>query len=534
MTRTTATVCAVMLLLAVDAGAQPELKALSAVTGSQTDEGITLESSVLAAPGEMRNFVVADLDGDGLDDVIASYSVKDERKPAVEKRFALFLNSKEGFQPVPARTWAVPSHVAAYDVGKFRSGSKIPQLVYFSADGIELVEFHKGEPSAPVRVYEGPSWLLTTDQKNLTRLELLIDVNNDGVNELLLPLGRQTLLLRLAAMAEMAEVAATLALPLKAEIETWAEGVFMFKRIETTSGITTYRLPQIRLGELNGDGKSDIFALYDDRTLVFVQKPDGSFGEKPVEFDFELYTWDDIDRRSKPATIFRIEAADLNADGLTDIVVSRTDQTSLKNLDLLHRTRVYYNRNGKFAPGKPDFSVDLPFWIEMPLIVDVNGDGRLDIAFLFVKFNLWTIVKAIAASSISPQLWVYLQNPDGTFPAKRSDSGSVSKGYQLDRLDSGLGLKPVFADFNGDGWNDMLTNSGVDRYSVLASRSEKGKIFTSGDEAQFRKLKGSYDITLADFENDGRPDVAVRFESMPDHWNEILVLRNRTPRKDRN
>jgi len=522
------TVAAIVLGSTLAAGAA-ELTAPGSVASVKTDENLTLEFGQLSVPGEVRNFAAVDIDGDGLKDVLATYSQKDEKKPMVDRRFALFLNSKSaGFPPNPTRTWAAPVQAAAYDVGRFRSGSKTPQIVYFMPQGIYVSSFDgDGVPSEPVQVYSGDSWYLAVDRKNLTRQELLIDLNGDGVLEALLPRGETVDILKLGAADAQATVAGTLKLPLKTEVETWSEGVMMFKRIETASAILTYRLPEFRVGEFNGDGRPDLYAVRDDKAMVFVQKEGGSFESDPQVFDFDLFSWDDMDRRSKPATIFRIEALDINADGLLDISVARTDQTSLKNLDLKHQTRIYYNKGGRFTVSKPDYSVVLSTWIEMPYFTDVNGDRRLDLAFLYVKFNLWTIIKAITAGSVSPQLDVYVQNADGSFPAKRTDNVSLSKGYQLDRLDSSLGLKPLFADFNGDGWSDAFYNAGVERYSVVLSDKAEGSLFTDGDEASFDGLRGSYHMTLTDFEGDGRPDIAARHENSPAIWNQILVIRNR-------
>ncbi len=516
------------LVLTAIPGSAADLNAPGSVISIQTDENVTLEAGILSTPGEIRNFVVADVDGDGLKDVVATYSLKDEKKSAVDRRFALFLNSRTGLPPNPTRTWAAPVNTVVYDVGRFRSGSKTPQLVYITPKSVLLADFSGGDP---VSVYESDSWFLTPDRKNLTHYDFLLATDPDGVRELILPKGETAEILRLSAGADKAVVSSTLKLTLKADVETWSEGVMMFKRIETADGIITYRLPVLRLLDFNGDGKQDLYAIRDDKAYIYVRKADSSFTEEPQIFDFDLFSWDDIDRRSKPATIFRIEAADINGDGLGDIVVSRTDQVSLKNLELLHQTRVYYNKGGRFSVSRPDFSLKLPYWVEMPFLVDLNGDKKLDLAFLFVKFNLWTMIKAIAASSINTHLWVYLQNPDGSFPSDDSGSITISKGYQLDRLDSGLGMKPVFGDFNGDGWNDVMTNSGVDRYSIKLSNKDKKEILTDGDDADFSKVQGSYDMTSADLEDDGKPDLLVRYENMPTHWNEILVLRNKTVSK---
>ena len=168
-------------------------------------------------------------------------------------------------------------------------------------------------------------------------------------------------------------------------------------------------------GDLNGDGKLDIAALYFPGLLVFLNDGDGTFTQVPG------IAFPDV---SSPMVI-----GDFTGDGILDLAIGDDQSTAL--------TVLKGNGDGTFTqvdgqPGLPQFSNSIT-------TADVNGDGKLDL--------VWS-----GSNTVS----ILLGNGDGTFHA-----GFIQA---LPDTPSEVAV----ADFNGDGRLDLaLTNSTDNTVSIL-------------------------------------------------------------------
>src|SRR5262249_37173934 len=152
------------------------------------------------------------------------------------------------------------------------------------------------------------------------------------------------------------------------------------------------------------------------------------------------------------------------------------------------------NGDGSFRP-RTDRTVGAD--ARAVVVGDFNGDGRLDVA---------------AAEQLSHSVSVLLGNGDGTFAPPRAFAAS---GQDFSPVSMAVG------DVNGDGRADLVINSTGGLDSVIA---QLGVVLGNGD-GTFRApilegpgtTGGDGDVALADFNNDGRLDVAVGGQaSLPD------------------
>ena len=236
----------------------------------------------------------------------------------------------------------------------------------------------------------------------------------------------------------------------------------------------------VAAGDLNGDGKIDLAAVGEsaDRTESVVQillgNGDGTFSTGNSYF-------------SGGNNSDSIALADINGDGKLDIIV--TSACAVGDQKCTH---------GGFVSvllGKGDGSFGNPtsYKPEYPptyvAVVDMNGDGRLDLVVL--------------GGNVS----VFLGNGDGTFQSPISQSAG------------GSGSALAIGDLNGDGHADVAV---VNISGFGSSMSTLGVLLGNGDGTLqppvLYSLGGTTypaSVAIADLNADGKPDLVVSNQSAP-------------------
>jgi len=272
-----------------------------------------------------------------------------------------------------------------------------------------------------------------------------------------------------------------------ADLSNGLVGVLLGRGDGTYGAPTTYDSAgmepfSVAVGDLNGDQKADIvianFCTYIQGTCsrttlgVLLGRGDGTFEPAiPIALGGNSAT--------------SVAVADVNNDGAADILVALLAVASGgPAIEILPG-------NGDATFRAPVFAAVGGADVRSIVVGDMNGDGAPDIV---ASGDTWS-----AASNSTGTVNVLLGNGDGTFqPVVRYLSGALPGGWAS---------SVVLADVNLDGRLDVaVTNYPDSTVGVLLGTGDGGlQAVTLHDSG----ARFAWSLAAADFDGDGRPDLAV-------------------------
>ena len=276
--------------------------------------------------------------------------------------------------------------------------------------------------------------------------------------------------------------------------------------------------------DFNGDRKRDIAVLnFDDATVsILLANSDGTF--KPR-----------MDSATGPSPTF-VTSADVDGDHKPDLIVTNGSANTISVL--------LGNGDGSFHLASSFSTGSYPVWAD---VGDFNGDGKPDVVTANYSGNSVSILLGNGDGTFQPHndLQMYPTpdsvvagdfNGDGKLDVAVANATGTLVGIVTLGLGNGdgtlrIGKKAAVGplpqsiaagDFNGDGELDLVVanlQTGVNTVSLILGNGDG----TFQPDQEFATATGPYRLTIADFNRDGKLDVAVASPSNLGSFASILL-----------
>lgn len=407
------------------------------------------ELHTLSVPGTLAGVRARDVDGDGRAEVLAIVYDADTES---DRRLVWFVPGEDGAYPAePSGALPLPAETGGVFLAEYDGPAPV-EVMLTGADGVAVYRF--AGPGALERTAEQAFQSLYP--AHLPRPQFLddaaADLDGDGVDDWFVP-KPGGIEVRLAGRTPH-----LLACDVRGAMSPYGE----------TRGQLVYRFPGVVPFR---EGGAMALALAGGRFVEIARGPDWAVGARlPIPWRMEtpereqraLRKGDDLMPRPPDATGDLI-LADLNADGLPDLVVTEAKGT----VNAEATTRVYFAQPGPRYPETPDAVIENAGSYVKPGVVDLDGDGFQDLHFIEIPFGMGFLVNYFVRDRITMHLKGYLYR-DGGYPEDPQLTARLALG-DAQKSDDGAF---THGDFNGDGRADLALGDGTDTLQFRAG-SEK-------------------------------------------------------------
>ena len=384
----------------------------------------------LTAGAEALGAALADVDGDGRLDLVLAIA----RDGARELRAHLGTAGATPFAAEPHWRLALPADVVAYGLGDVLPGAGA-EPVLLSASGVFAAQPLAPEDRRFERLAAVPVlWQLGRADQLPHYGGLLRDLDGDGFVDLLVPTSRgySAFVQRRREGKSSFEAAGDAVLP-DAEALAAARGVLTPEEsrpaargtLRTRLGVTTgggtllsvsERIPAPFLVPFGAAKQLALLAL-DDRFLhVWPVGAEGKLEEQPAH---SLLSPVQIDQRRRLDVSYAAVLGDLDGDGREDVVLVAGDQRSN---DVRTQVLVFTHSAAPAGEvplfgdaGRPTQVLVLAGFVGNVKLLDVDGDGRLDLVATAVRPDLMESLRQATTDRVEADLYVYRGEGNGRF-----------------------------------------------------------------------------------------------------------------------
>jgi len=356
----------------------------------------------------------------------------------------------------------------------------------------------------------------------ITKTDFIQDVNNDGIDDIILPDFEQTNLWLGSTNAP----------------EYYYQAIAINTQAELIRGSVSFSPTKLFLADLNVDGLQDIAWISKGSINYFSQTVIGKFSssQKKLALAGAIYGLDwwqlrEADGQSPDQSdlTHRVveQIKDVNGDGLVDVIVRFTQSSGV--LDRTNNYEFYLgyrNENGQLEyPKTPNTVIQADGTLTGLKIIDVNNDNKFEVLLSSFELSISNIIGALLSGGIDQNVLLFALNDNDAY----EEDALISKEVELSfSLTSGQSGQPIvlLTDVNGDDLQDLILSAGKERLKIFLGR-KSSKLFNR--KASKHKLllpKNGALFEHADLNHDGKEDFIMRYGRLDDESmaNKVTIL----------
>jgi hypothetical protein len=430
------------------------LGAASAAGLLADDRQLPLRVWVLRLPGTELGLDVADMDGDGRQDLVAAHMTA-ETGPG--RSISVYPQGPAGsrFGAQPKRRWDVPADACAFSAGDF-DPAEGGEVVFLCPSRLLLV---RGDGEL-VEVAQLTGFFDYPEQGALPVWNLARDLDGDGTPELIVPTkaGYTVFARREGGLQQVGSIV----VPVKNRFGDGLETKLLNRFLSARA-----RLRRVVCVDLDQDGRKDLVSYRKKGLARFMQRPDGSFAERPdLEEPLRIVEQAESDggqgkkQDNEAFANVRLDLADVDEDGAAELLVTRT-VGELGVFETLRTQLIVFRgrEDGTWDEDDPDVVLNLKGLSADPELVDWDGDGQQDLVLSSYRMDMFTNVKRAITESMTITYQVYLRSEDEGALYDEEPSFLRDVEVPLEALEKRGATRAVEfgADLDGDGVNDMIS-----------------------------------------------------------------------------
>jgi len=473
--------------------------------------------STLSVADRLLSLEDEDLDLDGLCDILIIH--RKGLHPDETRWLSVFWQQADGgFSTAADQSWEIDSTAIALDIGDV-TGDGGREICLLTGTGVSYYPLEDGRYDPVARtLFETEDLMgLFPSQRTIPLIDFVRDWDGNGRDEVAVyKFNGLSIFSRDRADSFTVENTLTM------EPRTSVGRIRTEGERELTPGLwTSYSFPAMKLIDFDADGRDDLFAIRDDRILVFRRLPDGTFESAPV-YD---RLFDVLTQKEKIEGIANVETIvyDLDTDGHADAIVTKQTAKGLSNFRGV--INVFRGTAEGYAAEPQQVIISEGTASAQSLLRDLNGDDRLDLILPSVKISISAIIRFLVTRSVPISFNIFLLQEDDRF-SERPDFTKEVK-FKIDFSgDSDTQAMDLDGDYNGDKRKDFVFGTGENELSVyLGVPGGKDELF-SKKPAVVVEAEAFGDLSSPDLNNDGYSDMIIYYPNSTDKKGMVQVLMN--------